>query len=213
MINFNRLRYIILAMMLVVIAVIMSTPVNAKEYNWNRLKREYKSFVEAPSYTEKQELLKVLPDKKIETVNDEVLDYIFANLSSLEESAKQGNSTALDILFKLKLLSDGAYAKQISIILGTVIPDHPQEFLYALKDNLSAIRLGAVVGNLGTEYVDDVPGSIVELEKRYSVLKEVEDAPKDIRDLCLYKLSREIFERRRDIIYLNGNQRMIEQLK
>ena len=211
--NFNKTKYVILFIVVLAILGIMSSNVDAEEYNWQKLKTTYKKFIDTPNCIQKQNLLKVLPHEKIEKTNDEVLDYFFSNLSKLEDLAKRGDSTAIDILFKMIYLTDGAYTERLSIVLGSIISNHPQEFLYAVKNNfqiVTASGLSSLVGNLGPKYVDKVEKRVIELEKRYGALKEVENVPDQIRDLCLYELGRQIFESRRDIIYLNGNQKMLE---
>jgi hypothetical protein len=211
MLKFSKSKYIILVVVAIMVFGTMSNFVNAKEYDWDKLEITYKNFIANPNCKQQQNLLKVLPDQKIETADSEVLDYILTNLSNLEELAKRGDLAAINILFKLNLLTDGAYSEQISIVLGSVISNHPQEFLYALENNFSTVvRVDSLLGNLGTEYVDNVEKSVAELERRYGAIKEVDNVPEQMRNLCLYELGRQIFESRRDIIHLNGNQKMLE---
>lgn len=212
--NFNKTKYAILFIVALAILGTMSSNVDAKEYDWQKLNTTYDNFIETPSCIQKQNLLKVLPNENVEKTNNKVLDYIFANLSKLEDLAKRGDSTAIDILFKMIYLTDGAYTERLSIVLGSVIPNHPQEFLYAVKNNFQIINapgVSSLVGNLGSEYVDEVEKRVLELEKRYNAIKEVDEAPDQIKNLCLYELGRQIFESRRDIIYLNGNQKMLKK--
>ncbi len=207
--KFNRVKYLFCSIIItMLLSLTMSIGLNAKDYNGNKLKAKYKAFLKNPGNWEQQELLKVLPNKRATIDKHQVLDYIFMNLLPLEELAQQGNPTAMNILFKIIYLTDGAYTSQLNIILGATITSHPEVFLKTLAKNQQLIvkyeMIDSLLGNLGTEFVDELEKSLIELERRYLAIRQTKNVPEKIKSLCLYELSKQIYEDRRYQIEMNG---------
>ena len=215
MLNFNKTKYVIVILAIVMIIGLMNNFAAAKEYDWDQLEHRYKAFIKNTNCQQQKKLLEVLPTEKVEAIDEEILEYVFRNLSDLKKLAYRGNSNAINSLFRMIYLTDGASTSWIQITLGKTIYNYPQEFLYALEDNFQVVTksgLGSLVGNLGAEYVDNAEKSVAELERRYTAIKNIRNVPQEMRNLCLYKLSRQIFEYRKDIIYLNNNQKLLKKV-
>lgn len=73
----------------------------------------------------------------------------------------------------MRAKSDGHNAEEIDIEIGRLIRTHPTNFLRALsarRDKL--VRLDALLGNFGLEYVDEFAKQKLEAELRIKALKQ-----------------------------------------
>ncbi len=207
--NIAKSFSVIMITLLLLITLIIA--VNATDYNGSKLKAQYDTFLANPGNHELEKLLQILPNKREKIGDHQVMDYIFMNLEPLEALAWQGNSIAIDVLFKMLYLTDAAYSEQLSIILGLTINDHPREFLNSLTKNyqINGIkRLDSLLGNLGEDYVDEFEKQLVELEKRYQKIKQTKNVSEKIKSLCLYELSEQIYETRSYLLEMNGYKKI-----
>ncbi|MBM7624257.1 hypothetical protein [Sporohalobacter salinus] len=168
------------------------------KYDWDKFEEKYNRFIEKNNASYDKEFLEFLPKRKLSSKEishgKEEIDLIFSpdNFSKLKEKAvQQGDVRMFSILFRLKYLTDGAYSTHLFILTGSLIRKFPKQFLLAVDKNFEHIkRLDAILGNLGTEYVDELKKQYVELKKRYNALEEVEikSSLEPVKQLCLCKL-------------------------
>ncbi len=99
--------------------------------------------------------------------------------SSKTPSKKQASSaelTDLEAAFNKLETADGHVAEELDVEIGKSITKSPAEFLAVLKKHQSKIvRLDALVGNLGYDFVDNFDKQAVELRKRIKALESVSD--------------------------------------
>jgi len=87
-----------------------------------------------------------------------------------------GDFSELSKAFEKLARSDGHVAESLDIAIGKSIINNPGNFLRAYKRHKAKVmRLGALVGNLGTDYVDDFSAQAVELRKRIAALESVKE--------------------------------------
>ena len=112
------------------------------------------------------------------------------HLGTLEGQVYLGDSTAVDLAFRLNPTADGVIAEDLDMILGDVIRMNPALFLKVLKRYRPLInRLDALVGNFGPEFVDDPAAQLKEADARIKSLKGVSDSDvKAVRDECVKEL-------------------------
>ena len=118
-------------------------------------------------------------------------------LDSTLKSAESGNLRALNQSFRLLAKSDGAVAEDASIAIGKSIQKNPRNFLLVLKKNKKQIKnLDSLLGNLGDDYVDDLPKQKAELEARLNAVQSVKASSlKKVRADCEATLQRLIAHR------------------
>ncbi len=105
------------------------------------------------------------------------------NLNGIIESVQRlairlahDDPEAIQIMFNLLSISDGAASEAIHIQLGQIIKRNPTLFLELLNKNYSAsMHLDGVVGNLGSDYVDEPDKSAIEIKQRIDAIHSVED--------------------------------------
>jgi hypothetical protein len=213
----SKVQIFMLIVLFLVIFLAGNQKLSAKEdYNWNQLKQRYKYYLSHKSDISQKSLLEILPKEEVTNLKDadDTIDYIFNNFAILEEGAKAGDLDTINILVRLRRITDGANSEYISILLGKIIAVHPEVFLMSLKENLDNItRLDSLLCNLGPKYVDKIYKQTEELERRYLALREVDNKSlAKVKDLALYILSKEISRNRINIIYINYDQELLNKV-
>ena len=181
-------------------SLFLSGELKAEErYDWEEFEEIYINFVNNEEKNYAKEFLAILPkeglpQEEIER-GKEQLDLIFHNFSKLEARVEKGSLTSFNILFRLKRQTDGAYSQQLSVLIGSLMTEEPENFLLAVEGNFEQIkRFDAILGSLGTEYVDEFEKQKEELKRRLAVLNKVEteEISEPIRELAVCKLEARI---------------------
>lgn len=187
----------IIAIALVICFLVLSgAKTIAEEYDWNKVNKTFIEYIESGGYEKGEELLKLLPDHSLSTEERrkglEAIEDYFSGKYSNDVLIGSGDLVNINIIFRLRHLTDAAYAQHLSILLGSLIEKYSQNFLLALEQNLERILmryiLNSILCNTGPEFVDKPELHIDELKKRYKALEEVEGANELVKELCLTKI-------------------------
>ncbi|MFW6022372.1 MAG: hypothetical protein ACOCQW_02510 [Halanaerobiaceae bacterium] len=189
-------------------------------YDWHTLKVKYDKFLMEQSEENKLELLNILPQKSVKPTYNEVLSDIFLkNFKPLENLAQKGDLLAIKILFRFRLLTDGAMSEWINIVIGRSITSNPTNFLIALEENMDRYtRIYHFLGALGDDYVDKPQKQADALLERYLAINSVEtDKYSDIslytKYLCLNILSGQISQSTTLLFMMDDKTEMLDYTK
>ncbi len=153
---------------------------SAKSISWNKLHRAWVAYIEYPSTDNAKYVYELLPLRSIKytgsTNEKKIIELIYGELGILERQIYASDPNAVAVAFKLFSISDGGFSSALCMILGSLIRINPKLFLQELKRHRSIIiRLDALVGNFGTEYVDKMKAHDLESKLRIEALKNVLD--------------------------------------
>ena len=150
----------------------------------------YQAFTDAPSKESKQVLQQYLIAHEMRPIEDWTPEF--------EQLILEGHPLALEVVFESIPYTDGALSLHRDGLIGKSILTAPEAFLWGVTRFRSTIvRMGVLVGYLGTDYVDNNPASIRALEDRYLSLRNVENQNyNEARDEALLLLSERIYKRR-----------------
>lgn len=198
------------------------------------LEEAYKAaegYFSQPSYANAKKLLKALPEQREFTLDFEgmqrlqnlIFDFIGRklrvsdppdrglrkNFSILEKGVAQGDPLAVDIMFRLLNISDGAITETICFVLGQSIPNHSRLFLQkalaygAVEEPRAMSRIEWILvmvtqwgeipeaGNSPEKFKEIYDSRLVE---RIKALESVDDPDLlDIRNRCLAILKKNLY--------------------
>jgi hypothetical protein len=170
-------------------------------FSWEDLRAAYLAYVDCPSHENARVLLDALPIKRPEeTIGDAELTllHIFglANFPVLDNEVLDGDRLAVEIMFRLLNITDGAYRETVETELAGLVRSIPQLFLEVLsayKDMEYIKKFGPPVDFVGEGYVSHPKALRHEYQKRIEALESVKD-PKysKIREECIQKLRESI---------------------
>lgn len=191
---------------------------------WDKAHTAAEAYFSRPSRENAEKFCKSLPEKRLPSLDFEGMvrlgDLIFdfmgrklrvsdppdrglrKNFSILEKGVAQGDPLAVDIMFRLLNISDGAVTETICFVLGQSIPNHPRLFLQkalaygaveeprTMSDNLKWIlamvtEWGEIpeAGNSPEKFKEIYDSRLME---RIKALESVDDPDLlNIRDQCL----------------------------
>ena len=104
------------------------------------------------------------------------LNSIILSVLRLAKLISEDDREAIQLLFNLLAISDGAAAESIDIQLGTIIKRNPKLFLELLDKNYSTyMHFSGLGGNLGSDFVDEPAKHAVEIRERIDAISSVKD--------------------------------------
>jgi hypothetical protein len=165
--------------------------------NWEDVQAAYDAYINRPSHENAKALLMAMSVKRPgETIGDEelVLLHVFggANFPVLEAEVLAGDRLAVEIMFRLLNITDGAYNETVETILAGLVRNRPQLFidvLYAYKDSEHIKKFGPPVDFVGEGYESHPDALSHDYEKRIEALESVKDPIySNIKDGCIRKL-------------------------
>jgi hypothetical protein len=195
---------------------------DAAEVDWNEVTARYTAYIENPNDETARRLLAVLPEEAAlegapESEWREGNAFIFAKerFLILERLVRAGNTDSIKIAFRLQAISDGHNSELIYRALGALIVEKPRLFLLCLKENLQYVmRLDALLGNLGPQYVDAPERQLAELRRRREAISSVEDESVAlIQKKVLHELNRQIKHREAIIREQQSSRDSLSNLK
>jgi|WetSurMetagenome_2_1015567.scaffolds.fasta_scaffold81324_2 hypothetical protein len=166
--------------------------------DWNGIREAYENFIKNPSSCTGAKFLAKLPETPILRVKevDEKLrtyDLIISpiNHSLFRRIVLNGNAYAVEAVFRLLNISDGAGTEELLLLLGRVMKEHPRLYLEIL-DKYKDMEFFRLVGGYGVEMNTEPLGSkerMVELQNRINSLETVQDVRyRVLRDRCILEL-------------------------
>ena len=201
--------------------------IEAQKVYWANAYKAAEAYFAQPSSSNAKKLSLALPDKEIPILDNDgerrLHDLVFdffgpaqrpfvhtpppnprKNFSTIERGMKQGDAHAVEIMFRLINISDGATTETICFALGELIPEHPRLFLQKLlahEANLDEDMAGSIVGMV-TElgWIPEAGNDQAKYKQIYNerikgrikALKSVDDPDlREIRDRCLARLKKE----------------------
>ena len=177
--------------------------INEKTMDWDMVKSAFDAFLEYPSPENAKAFSDAIPRDKTKNERgnkSKTIDYITDGLTYgvLDNEILAGNRYAVEAAFRLLNFSDGGFARDLCITLGSLIRINPRlflEVLYEYKSSWVIKAAGPPVLNLGYAYVDRFKAQAYENRMRIKALESVAD-PKymEIRKACVDKLLKEINE-------------------
>jgi hypothetical protein len=176
------------------IIILICKPAHAQCVDWDGIKETYDTYIKDPSSLNAGKLIGILPDDlSMEDRRNpkwgKTLDYIFEHekFILLENLIKDGDENAINVIFKLKTITDGSSALHTDTVIGSIIIPHTKLFLKTLKNNRRYVhRLDVILLSTGPKLVDKFDEQSALLRKRYLALKAVKDKSLLlIRDECL----------------------------
>lgn len=118
----------------------------------------------------------------------QILIIILLVISLPSFSQERGTIQWFDQKFENLLKADGHSAEELDIEIGKLIKTHPTNFLKSLsKVEAKILRIDALVGNLGEEFVDQEAKTKIELRERS---KSLQNAIGRMNDQRLVKLGK-----------------------
>jgi len=167
--------------------------------DWPKFIQNLETYVQVPSEQNANTVVDILPtcEPKADPASDTYIDKVvplnrdrFSDYSKLNVLAQRGDVGAIKIMLKMTWLFGGSEnAETLAEDLGKITSTHPSEFLTAYAANEGHVRgLIHVLAELGPDYVDDLPGQIKELKRRYKALSDAKNAPKGAQTECLQTL-------------------------
>lgn len=167
--------------------------------NWPRLCDAYKTFRANPDSRNASAVTGLLP-KRLNLPLPKTRDeqrcwyYIADHLEVLSKKVQAGDVEAVRLAFRLMAISDGHMSEELDIMLGKLAIPHPRLFLKLLAENRElVVRLDALLGNLGEEYVDRFEAQCLALRRRVRALQTVTDTSlAHVRDEAIAALKDQI---------------------
>jgi hypothetical protein len=113
-------------------------------------------------------------------------------LMILDAQVRAFDKEAVELSFRLLKIADGHYGEMLSESLGGLIRPNPKMFLqHFARHQKSVVRLDALVGNFGVNYIDSLEAQRYEVEMRIKALKSVSDPKlRAARELCIAELQK-----------------------
>lgn len=166
-------------------------------YDSDKLSAEWGNYTENPSSENALKVYNLLPKKghvRKEDSNIELNNLIYENLNIISNQILQGDKNNVKLAFRLFTISDGAFSEELQIMLGQLVKINPELFLTELKEHFHLIdRLGSLVCNYGSEFVDNRTKQKAETDERIIKLKTIEKTELiKTRDKCLTELSKKL---------------------
>ncbi|MEJ6952589.1 hypothetical protein [Natronospora cellulosivora (SeqCode)] len=195
MLKFNNLIMFSLIMVLLILPV---TATYAEEYNWDEINKRFIEYMENGNEENANLLLELLPKNSVsyeERLNKpQAINDFFTGKYSDDLLVASGDVVNINIIFRLRYLTDGAHASELDILLGSLITKYPENFLLALEENIDNVkRLDAILlANTGLERVDRFDLQLEELQKRYNALNDIDGIDNEIKDLSLDIINKRI---------------------
>ena len=177
--------------------LVLAHSVNASQpeapVDWAALHRAFAAYCGYPSDKNAIEVMRLLPNGSVEysgaKQEHDTIDFVYDNLGMLERQVLSREPNAVRLAFRLKTISDGAFAEDLDVLLGRLIRIDPALFLRQLKEYGRVGRLDALVGVLGDPYVDRFDAQRREIKKRITALESVSDpALKELAGQCIKDL-------------------------
>ena len=167
--------------------------------DWNGIRKAYVSFSKNPSSCNGEVFVKELPKTPILDVreSEEKLNTYYLIISPIDHSpfrsiVLDGNRYAVEAVFRLLNISDGAGTEMLFSLLGDVMKLHPRLYLEIL-DKYKDMEFFKLVGN-AVEWNTEPLGSKeekVELQTRIDALETVKDKEyRALRDACILELQK-----------------------
>lgn len=163
--------------------------------NWALLETAWKAYRLTPTDANAAKVCNALPGRTPEeiptsVIGSSVTDSIYGNLDDLEAQIKLKNRSAVGLAFRLMTIADGDFGETLDQMLGRLIRVDPRLFLGELRKNRHlVVRLDALVGNLGEDFIDNEDATKHELMLRIRSLRSVKDSGlQTTRDECITEL-------------------------
>lgn len=151
----------------------------------------FHAFTSKPDKASKQALQQCFSEQEIYPIEDWTPEF--------EQLILDGHPLALEVAFESIPYTDGATSLHLDGLIGKTILSAPEAFLWGVtKYRSTIVRMDVLVGYLGSDYVDDLAGSIRGAEDRYFSLRNVESQDyNEARNEALLLLSEKIYRNRK----------------
>jgi hypothetical protein len=170
--------------------------------DWSGIREAYIAFVKNPSPCNGEVFVNKLPEMPILDVKEvkEKLKTYFLIISPIDISpfrriVLDGNRYAVEAVFRLLNISDGAGTEELVILLGEVMRLHPRLYLETL-DKYKDMEFFKITGSYGVAMTTEPLGSKeekVELQARIDALETVKDKEyRALRDARILELQKAI---------------------
>ena len=149
--------------------------------DWVKIRKLFEAYVQYPNKTNAQKLIQILPEKHVSYTNnsEEQKALSFINdreqLGMLERQVISKDPPAVRLAFRLRSIADGGFAEDLDIMLGQLIRIDPVLFLTELENASPPVtRLDGLLLNFGAVYVDREEADCLEIDRRITTLKSVD---------------------------------------
>ncbi|WP_157719040.1 hypothetical protein [Halopseudomonas salegens] len=188
--------------MFMLAAGLISPFANAAKSDSEKTLAAFEAFTSAPSKITQQALMQYFSQQATHPITERTPEF--------EQMVLEGHPLALEVAFECMGYTDGAESLHLRWLIGQSIMSNPEGFLKAVTKYRHTIqRLGALVGYLGPDYVDNLSASILGLEERYMALRDI-DSPEysEARDEVLLALSKRIYQRREQMQEISSDSEL-----
>lgn len=167
------------------------SPVAGATDNTANNRAAFQAFTDAPSKASKHALQQYFSEQESHPIEDWTPEF--------EQLILDGHPLALEVAFESIPYTDGATSLHLDGLIGKTILSAPEAFLWGVtKYRSTIVRMDVLVGYLGSDYVDDLAGSIRGAEDRYFSLRNVESQDyNEARNEALLLLSEKIYRNRK----------------
>ena len=172
--------------------------------DWGNIMEVATTYFAVPSSENALRFYNALPKVQVQIKNEEeafskVNSYIFSNLVLLEKQVLKADRNSVKVAVRLWTIADGAFAEDLSDMLGQLIQIAPKMFLEETRDFpwsyhghegfLEWLKEGHIVCNggvLGGEVEYDEQAVRAELLRRIQALETVKEKDlMEFRDICI----------------------------
>lgn len=164
----------------------------------------YSSFLDRPTTENAKSFADLLPEHRPDSNRRMkqdimlILDYVINkadNYFLLDKEANAGDMNAIEAIFRLSILSDGAYSEVLLSTLGNIIRNHPGKFLYCLakyaEPDSTDEQLGMFATMMDSYYVDRLQASRHEIRMRIRALESISDERyARVKQACIRRLNK-----------------------
>jgi hypothetical protein len=193
-----QINYLIIGITLNLVSVGPPSITEVKQaLNWRDIRVAYDAYINCPSHENAMALLATLPIKVVKEAvgNKEFTElYIFggAYFPILQAEVLAGDQLAIEIMFRLLGITDGAYNETVETVLAGLIRSKPLLFLKTLsvyKDLEHIRKFGPPVDFVPEGYESHPNAMKHEYEQRIEALNSVNDPTySSIKEECIRKL-------------------------
>jgi hypothetical protein len=170
--------------------------------DWNKISIAWNDYKENPSEINASILLEFFPKNIIISADEinvhrPILDNIYNNLDILERRILNGSNMSVEIGLRLFAVADGAFAEELSIIMGLYLNKNIEQFLEIISCYPLLIEplLESFLVSVRPEFLGDVVAVIRELEYRRNILRSVQkQSLQSLKNKCLCLIDKNLKE-------------------
>ncbi len=170
--------------------------------DWKRIEIDWNNYIENPTEINTSILIEAFPKNIIISADEinthrSIVDNIYDDLDVLERRILSGSRASVEIAFRLYAITDGAFAEELTIILGFYLNKNIEHFLETISNYPRLIEplLESVLVSVKPELLDDVVAVIKELEYRRKILKNVQKPSlQKLKSKCLHLIDKNLKE-------------------